>query len=270
MTKHEFMKELEELLSDIPLEERKEALSFYEHYFEDAGEEREQEVISELGAPSRVAAGIKANLNSSEQELNSRGYFTEKGYEDESIIEPKYEIIGGMPPVKYNDKYSKEESTDFQTEKDTDNDSFNNSNHNQNAKDLFEMVKSQIGYKNNSNKILLIILGVFAIPILLPILGAILGISIAIIATVVALWFAFGGIGIGLICSGIVAIVAGIIKMFTIPPLGISIAGAGLVLLGVGTLFGLLVIKLSQLGTIVLRCIINICKLPFQKRRVTV
>ena len=37
MNRAQFMKQLEKLLSDISEEERKEALDYYESYFDDAG-----------------------------------------------------------------------------------------------------------------------------------------------------------------------------------------------------------------------------------------
>lgn len=62
MNRDEFMKELESLLWDIPEGERMEALNYYREYFEDAGEEKEQQVIEELGAPGEVARNIKEGL----------------------------------------------------------------------------------------------------------------------------------------------------------------------------------------------------------------
>lgn len=94
MTKLEFMKELESLLLDIPLEERDEALQYYNGYFEDAGEDHEDEIIKELGSPSKVASIIKADLNSNAADRETRGYFTEKGYEDTIYKDEKYEIVG--------------------------------------------------------------------------------------------------------------------------------------------------------------------------------
>ena len=45
VNREQFMETLEELLSDIPDEERDEVLDFYEDYFDDAGEENESEVV---------------------------------------------------------------------------------------------------------------------------------------------------------------------------------------------------------------------------------
>lgn len=62
MNKEQYIKELDSLLRNIPAAERKEALSYYEEYFDDAGVENEQQVIDELGQPSKVAANIKEGL----------------------------------------------------------------------------------------------------------------------------------------------------------------------------------------------------------------
>ncbi|MBE5966246.1 MAG: DUF1700 domain-containing protein [Lachnospiraceae bacterium] len=93
MSKIDFMKELESLLSDIPSDEKEEALQYYADYFEDAGEENEEAIIGELGSPARVASIIKAELGGNSSECN-RGVFTEKGYQDTILPDEKYEIVG--------------------------------------------------------------------------------------------------------------------------------------------------------------------------------
>lgn len=62
MNRKEFMRQLELLLSDISEDERREALDYYESYFDEAGEEEEASVIQKLGSPGKVAAIIKADL----------------------------------------------------------------------------------------------------------------------------------------------------------------------------------------------------------------
>ena len=79
MNRAQFMKQLEKLLSDISEEERKEALDYYESYFDDAGPEREAEVLRELGSPGKVAAIIKADLGENRE---NEGEYTERGYRD--------------------------------------------------------------------------------------------------------------------------------------------------------------------------------------------
>lgn len=82
MNRAQFMEELKRLLSDISEEERQEALDYYESYFDDAGEDREAEVIRELGSPGKVAAIIKEDLKNSSQNY---GEFTETGFQDDRM-----------------------------------------------------------------------------------------------------------------------------------------------------------------------------------------
>jgi uncharacterized membrane protein len=308
MTKYEFMKELEENLTDIPLEERMEALQYYENYFEDAGPEQEQSLLSELGAPDKVAAGIKADLNSSEQEVKTRGYFTEKGYEDESCSDMKYEIIGGMPPAKYDDGSGNKDnnSSDNQYGAEEDAGKYNNSSQNDNEGDYESRSgnsdgeynynngsnrswdyedngraynnynNSSSGYdyrkKNNGLRTLLIIIGCFfAIPVVLPLFAGAFGIFIAAIVTAASLWLASVIVSIALILSGVVVIIAGIIKLMTIPAVGICLAGGGLILFGIGLLFTMATVGLSaKVIPALIRWFISFCRLPFRNRRVAV
>ncbi len=62
MDRSRFMRELEELLLNIPAEERESALQFYNDYFDEAGVENEQEVIAEFESPQKVAAKIREDI----------------------------------------------------------------------------------------------------------------------------------------------------------------------------------------------------------------
>lgn len=76
MNREEFLKQLFYLLQDIPEEERKEALEYYEDYFEEAGPEREKEIIEELGSPEKIAMVIRDSVKGQEDD----GEYTENGY----------------------------------------------------------------------------------------------------------------------------------------------------------------------------------------------
>ncbi len=82
MSREEFMKQLETLLSDVPEEEKREALAYYRGYFEDAGEENEERILKELESPEKVAQTIKADLgmekNDSESNGNNAEFATQK------------------------------------------------------------------------------------------------------------------------------------------------------------------------------------------------
>ena len=87
MTRDEFMKELAYLLQDIQDEDKDDAVQYYTDYFEEAGPDKEAEVIQELGSPERIAAIIRADIAG---HLESGGEFTEQGYQDERFRDPGY------------------------------------------------------------------------------------------------------------------------------------------------------------------------------------
>lgn len=66
MSRKEYMEQLDMLLRDIPHMERREALQYYEDYFEDAGEEHEADVIEELGSPEELAKKLREDLKKEE------------------------------------------------------------------------------------------------------------------------------------------------------------------------------------------------------------
>ena len=101
MNKEIFLNELKELLKDLPLDEREEALQYYEAYFDDAGIENEAKIIEELESPAKVAAKIKAGLSNEEEDVE----YTEKGYNDnnDEKYTDKQEVLSKEPAKKdYN------------------------------------------------------------------------------------------------------------------------------------------------------------------------
>ncbi len=58
MTKYEYLAKLEQLLSSLPEQERRDAMNYYEEYFVSAGPEKEAETIRELGTPEEAARKI--------------------------------------------------------------------------------------------------------------------------------------------------------------------------------------------------------------------
>lgn len=63
MTKYEFLGDLSRLLNDLSEEERKQALHYYEDYFADAGEDKEEDILRELGSPEKIAEQIKSDVS---------------------------------------------------------------------------------------------------------------------------------------------------------------------------------------------------------------
>lgn len=241
MTKLEFMKELESLLSDIPLEEREEALQYYNGYFEDAGEDHEDEIVKELVSPTRVAGIIKADLGASAADRENRGYFTENGYKDTSFYDEKYEIIGA----------SKKETGSNQE-----------SDANSSASEADKAAKQRA---KNTNIGIIIIICILASPFITSIFGVIIG----LIAAVVGVIIGFGAAGLSMIVAGVALFIAGLIKL-SVPFVGLLLCGCGLIVLGLGMLFTqLCVILCKKALPAMIRGTVNLCKMPFKNRSVT-
>lgn len=112
MRKEEFLERLDYLLSDLPEDERQEAMKYYRDYLEEAGPEHEEEVTSHFGSPEKVAAEIRAGLAGNEES----GEFTERGYQDERFREDyhvpdQYAEVVAADSKKYT--YDEEEIEDF-------------------------------------------------------------------------------------------------------------------------------------------------------------
>ncbi|TAH69827.1 MAG: DUF1700 domain-containing protein [Anaerolineaceae bacterium] len=260
MSRFDFMRKLEDLLSDTPIEERNEALKYYNDYFDDAGVDNEDNIISELGSPERIAGIIKADLQAEGSGSQDRGFFTEKGYEDTVYEEKKFEVI--KPSEGKQD-----ESSSGQNGSDTSQNSYYSNN-------TADTGNSGAGHRtnnnNNNNIALIILICIFAIPIGIPILISALAIIFSFVVTVFALLFGFGIAGIVMVPIGIAMIFIGLVKL-GVPLLGLSLCGGGLVLLGLGILFAMLSFWLGKtLLPAIIRGIVYIFRLPFQNRSVRV
>ena len=75
MNRADFLSELREKLKRLPQDEIDAAVNFYDEYFNDAGIQREQNVIDELVSPSAVASKIIGEYAVSDAEIpRKRGF----------------------------------------------------------------------------------------------------------------------------------------------------------------------------------------------------
>lgn len=299
MSRKEFIETLEKLLAGIPSEERNEALQYYEYYFEDAGEENETKVITELGSPENVANMIKADLK---EDNSGKGEFTENGYNDSRFVErdspvPRpnrykraeggytYRSTAGenysRNTYESDDSSSRGNAYNSNTYNSTynnsthNNSSYNNSTYNRNTEDNGsyrstggEQVPPRTG---SALKIVLVILiALVLIPFTWPFL---LGIAAIVAALVLAVFMFFAGLVIGalsLTVAGIVILILGLTKLFTIPPIGLVVTGTGLIVSVLGVIATTAAVKLCIIVyPAVFRGIVNICRLPFHRRAVS-
>ena len=255
MTKLEFMKELEQLLPDIPSEEREEALRYYNGYFEDAGEEHEEDIIKELGSPAKVAAIIKADLSANPDERESRGYYTEKGYQDTIYKEEKYEVVGAASKAQEERKEEQKTQQSYYESKEGSNDRSNDRG-----------ASSRNTNGNVSNRSVVIIIALLTSPIWFPVFLSILGIVFGLVCAVLGILLGFGVAGIALIASGIAVFFYGLIQL-SVPLIGILFVGVSLILFGLGMLLTLFCIFICRkVLPAMFRFFIDLCRLPFKNR----
>lgn len=73
MNREEYLKRLSFLLKDLPEEEIEDAIAYYEDYFEEAGEDKEEQVIRELGSPEKIAKMIRDSVQGNAQQGEDTG-----------------------------------------------------------------------------------------------------------------------------------------------------------------------------------------------------
>lgn len=67
MNRQEFMKILARGINTLPEEEFNDAISYYNEYFDEAGEKKEKKVIKELGDPNRIAEQIMGDYKEKQE-----------------------------------------------------------------------------------------------------------------------------------------------------------------------------------------------------------
>ena len=195
MNRIEYMTKLASLLQDIPEVERRDAMKYYNDYFDEAGEENEEQVIREFGAPEEVAENIKADLKGkteditgSQQEQSSSQYQTQEQQKQKSDQSSEYQY--GMSEKKKNDR-------------------------------IWEIV-------------LIVILAIIIGPVLIPLIGGILVAGLAIVLTAIVGVFALVIAGIIIAIVGISLVISGFIILLPQTAAGLALIGSGLIMLVLG------------------------------------
>lgn len=234
MNRKEYMERLEQLLLVLPEEEREEALQYYHDYFDDAGVENESNVIRELGTPEEVAAKIRAGF------AGENGEYSEQGFEDVRFHKSQ-EIV------------AEAERVDETWEEIPDN----------------EVARQNRKQNKNTNVwkiIAIILLVIFAAPIMIPVGIAVLAVVFALIVAVIAVLFAIGVSGFSILLAGIIVIIAGIAKIILAPATGILAAGIGCILLAIGILLSWVIVSVFvKIVPGMFRGIVKLLGTPFRK-----
>lgn len=263
MNREEFLARLKSLLTGISEEERNEALQYYIDYFEDAGPEKEAEVIRELGSPEKLAAMIKADLKGNNTDS---GEFTEHGYTDERFEEKESpacrETGKGGSGKRTENRYSYYNKASEER--------YTYSGENPKEYPHTEERRSR-PYTSKWLKILLIVLIIFvAAPAVIPVFAVAVAVILAFIC---ALFGVFAGIVIAAAAvafAGICIMAVGIARFFVMPASAILSIGIGLMLLGAGAAVTAAGVKLCIVVYPALcRFLVNICRKPFHRKVVS-
>ncbi len=224
MNRQEFMTQLERLLWDISENDRQDAIAYYNDYFDEAGVENEAKVTAELGSPGKVAAIIKADLNSSGNEWAE---YTENGYKDNRMNQ-------GENPIS----------------------------------------KREVGYKEPKGRVkiplvLVIILLIFALPLLLGVGGGLIGLVFGIFGAMIGVIAAVVGGCVSGFVGGIAGLAYGIAKVLFNPTQGLLYIGIGSLALAMGVFLALLILwSIGKWIPALLRIVVNfIQRLVYKNER---
>lgn len=229
MRKDEFLRKLEYLLQDIPEADREEAMDYYRDYLEEAGHEKEEEVLREFGSPERIAAIIRSD---SYGNLEEGGSYTESGYEDERFREPNYQLVKREDITENREKAADADKSNGNKEMDSESGWKKHDNYA--SENTEEKRKS---FASDPLKVVLcIILLVAVAPVLFGLGGSAVSVIVGIVVTAASLLFLAAILTIAFLIVGVLLVGAGIATVWTDPVDGVLALGGGLLLFGLGLL----------------------------------
>ncbi len=209
MNRQEFLRQLESLLMNIPENERKDAMAYYNDYFDEAGVENEQRVIQELGSPQRVAQSIIDDVRSS-------GYSQSYDYE---------ETTDTYEQGAYQNYGTYESQNTYQG----------------------QMTRQDVEKRKFKTWqiVLIVILLIVTFPVWIGLVAGLFGGLIGILGGLFGVLVGMIGAGLGLVIGGIATFGAGIMTVMVVPVEGLTCMGIGLLLTSMGILLSLLFVLLS-------------------------
>ncbi len=277
MDRRDWLKKLQMELYRMPRNEIDDAVAYYSEYFEEAGPEREQEIIRELGDPAKVAAQIKADyavrqLDDMEREeaRGERGRFWNRfgrrdnandGYRRESW----QEHVGNGPDFDQQDGWQNAQNgadyNNYNSRQDGYRNGYNNGYEDaRKGRYSDQSNNSNAGYRDGYNNgyndartrggrgrvglvIAAIIGGILAAPIALPVAFVLIGLAIAGICVVGAIIIGLIALAVGGVVGGIAILISAFLTAGASAASMLVLIGTGLALAGGSVLLGFLVIK---------------------------
>ena len=291
MNRAEFMRRLTALLQDVPPAEREEALTYYNEYFDDAGEENEAGVIAALGSPEELAKAIKAGLCDG----GNGGEFTESGFHGyEQRNKNQLMSTGGPQSDAQGAGGTYQGGTQGNPQNGAQGSGAYGSYGQQSngAGSAYGAYGQQAtgaggtyGYRQQAGSgqgnaqgtpqkkpmtggqiALIIVLAVLLSPVWIGVLGGLFGGGVGILAGLFGIFLAFLVVGVVLTVVGIALVIAGFVAMFGAPLGGLSMIGGGLIMVAVGLVFvWLMVLVVGTAIPALFRGCVNLCHRLFHR-----
>lgn len=238
MNKKLFLDELHRLLSDLPPEERNQAIKYYEDYFEDAGPENEQAILKELGSPQELANQIKATTQDDIEYGQGSSFHRSAAYPE------FYAQKEQSDSQNENNSAFKQTKDGFQQGHQQAGNAFNNNGYrqtdngfNNNYQQAATGYNSHYQQQSARKAVWIVLFALLAITIGLPCLSVLFGILLTIFSVIISIVLALFGTGGGLMIGGIASFF-GSFFMTTTSGIGAILfaMGIGLVLFAIGAL----------------------------------
>ena len=277
MNRIEFMTELAALLQDVPIEERRDAMKFYNDYFDDAGEENEQKVVEELESPAKVAATIKADLGNFARE---HGEFTETGYTDSRFDHKDMPAGRGEQESGYRYGQNGYESGSFSGGYGSG--EYRGSGYdgrNDHGGGYREEGYQGHGYTDDGQTpprssgvlkiFLIIILVVVGAPIIIPVGIALIAVVFALGITLLAVFASMVIASVAVVFAGVCVFIAGLVSLVPQIAVGFALIGTGMILTVIGVVATVASVRLCMIVLPgIFRGVVWVLGRPFQRRAV--
>lgn len=271
MNRAEFMSRLTALLQDVPPAEREEALTYYNEYFDDAGEENEAGVIASLGSPEELAKSIKAGLSDG----GNSGEFTESGFQSYRQ-ENKNQIMSTNQNESGGQKSEQDGGPSFQNNAYGQQGGAGQGGFGQQANgqgNTYGAYGPQSAQNRPQKKpmsggqiALIVLLAVLTFPLWIGVVAGLFGGAVGLLGGLFGIFIAFLVVGVVLTIVGIALVVAGIAAMFGAPLGGLTLIGGGLIMTAVGLVFvWLMVLVVGTAIPALIRGIVNLCSRLFHR-----
>ncbi|MCI8602205.1 MAG: hypothetical protein HFE45_11575 [Oscillospiraceae bacterium] len=234
MTRTEFMTELAIRLEPLPENDRWDALQFYEEYFDDAGRDKEQDVIAELKSPAALAARIIGSpgvfpprpepaVDAIAAEPENFGSYTqrppfEQAAEQTAEQPPFEQTYAQQNPFEQTAEQAKEQQPPFEQ-------TYTQQNpFEQSAEQNYEPPRQ----RSAAFWILLAVLS----PIWLSLLLGVIITAFTVFFTAISILFAFAATALALMISGLICLPVGFVHLFSDPLNGVFTFSIGLLCAG--------------------------------------